>query len=74
MQTTIPFVDAQQVKPRDGIWLSGAGLYHKGYPGYGGYVGLTTVSYDFGNHLMPKTSEVRTMQLQLKYDFTPKKK
>ncbi len=33
MQTTIPYIDAQPVIPRDGIWLSGVGLYHKGHPG-----------------------------------------
>jgi hypothetical protein len=33
MQTTIPFIDAQPVTPRDGVWLSGVGLYHKGHPG-----------------------------------------
>jgi hypothetical protein len=33
MQTTIPYIDAQPVMPRDGIWLSGLGLYHKGHPG-----------------------------------------
>jgi len=33
MQTTIPYIDAQPVNPRDGVWLSGVGLYHKGHPG-----------------------------------------
>ena len=33
MQTTIPYIDAQPVSPRDGVWLSGVGLYHKGHPG-----------------------------------------
>ena len=28
-QTTIPFIDAQQVAPRPATWLAGAGLYHK---------------------------------------------
>ena len=33
MQTTIPYLDAQHVSPKDGIWLSGLGFYHKGHPG-----------------------------------------
>jgi len=40
MQTTIPFIDAQPVAPSTGTWLSGVGLYHKGSPGYGGFVGV----------------------------------
>jgi hypothetical protein len=34
MQSTIPFMDAQPVTPRDGVWLTGVGLYHKGHPGF----------------------------------------
>jgi hypothetical protein len=73
MQTTIPYIDAQPVTSRDGTWLSGIGLYHKGYPGYGGYVGLTTLTYDFEKHLSPKTKKLESMQMQLRFDFTPKK-
>ena len=74
MQTTIPYIDAQPVTPRDGIWLSGVGLYHKGYPGYGGYVGLMTTTYDFSNHLLPAESEPKSLQMQqLHYEFNPKK-
>ncbi len=40
MQTTIPYVDSQPVAPRTASWLSGAGIYYKGSPGYGGYIGL----------------------------------
>ncbi len=40
MQTTIPYLDAQPVAPSTGTWLSGMGIYHKGSPGYGGYIGL----------------------------------
>ena len=40
MQTTIPYLDSQPVSPTTGTWLSGVGIYHKGAPGYGGYIGL----------------------------------
>jgi hypothetical protein len=73
MQTTIPYIDAQPVTSKDGTWLSGIGLYHKGYPGYGGYVGLTTLTYDFEKHLSPKTKKLESMQMLLRFDFTPKK-
>ena len=36
-QTTIPYIDAQNVSPVSGVWITGIGLYHKGYIGYGGY-------------------------------------
>ena len=74
MQSTIPFIDVQPVATREGIWLSGVGLYHKGFPGYGGYVGLSTLAYDLSNHLMPKTNEPLMMQQQLKYEFMPPKR
>ena len=28
-QTTIPFIDGQDVRPQPSSWLAGAGLYHK---------------------------------------------
>jgi hypothetical protein len=40
MQTTIPFIDAQEVAPTTGSWLAGVGTYHKGREGFGGFVGL----------------------------------
>jgi len=52
-QTTIPFIDAQPVTPQPGTWLSGAGLYHKGQVGFGGFVGLSVASYDYSRHLLP---------------------
>ena len=69
MQTTIPYIDAQEVRPATGVWLSGVGLYHKGHIGYGGFVGPLVKTLDFSRHLLPeKTSETRSEEL--KYDFT----
>ena len=74
MQTTIPYIDAQPVTTREGTWLSGIGLHHRGHFGYGGYVGLAITTFNFSSHLMPKSSEPAQMQMQLRYDFNPKKK
>lgn len=71
MQTTIPFIDAQNVAPSTGTWLSGVGLYHKGSYGYGGYVGLSVSTFDFTKHLLPdNVANARQLSHQdLKYDF-----
>ena len=45
-QTTIPFLDSQPVAPRPAVWLTGLGLYHKGQPGYGGFLGLRVATVD----------------------------
>ena len=54
MQTTVPFIDSQSVSPQPGTWISGAGLYHKGEIGYGGYVGLMLKTFDVSRHLVLK--------------------
>ena len=76
-QTTIPFIDAQNVTPNSGVWITGIGLYHKGHIGYGGYVGFLTKTLDFSDHLLPeiqgsssRMSERLVLQEQLKYDFS----
>ena len=68
MQTTVPFIDAQDVAPETGTWLSGVGLYHKGKLGYGGYVGLSVETFDFSRHLLPDLTSSQMSQ-SLKYDF-----
>jgi hypothetical protein len=54
MQTTIPFIDTQSVSPMPGAWISGAGLYHKGSIGYGGYMGILLKTFDVSRHLVLK--------------------
>jgi hypothetical protein len=57
-QTTVPFIDVQEVAPRGLTWLRGVGLYHKGYRGYGGYVGLRVFTWDLYEHMkMPELTE-----------------
>ncbi|KAK9746501.1 protein of unknown function (DUF4803) [Popillia japonica] len=50
-QTTVPFIDTQDVVPKVPTPLAGAGLYYKSSPGYGGFIGLKIVTYDFTPHL-----------------------
>lgn len=68
MQTTIPYIDAQDVRPKSGVWLTGVGLYHKGHIGYGGYVGIMIKTFDFGRHLLPERTS-RKENEELKFDF-----
>lgn len=37
-QTTVPFIDIQEVRPKPAVWLKGIGVYHKGQWGYGGFI------------------------------------
>ena len=46
------------------LWSSGAGLYHKGQVGYGGFLGLKVLSYDFSRHLIPGGSERPVLRYQ----------
>ena len=70
MQTTVPFIDVQDVAPKAATWLSGVGTYHKGNMGYGGYIGLSVQSYDFSRHMIPDlTSEHMSKPQSVLYDF-----
>lgn len=46
-QTTVPYIDLQPIEPKPPAPLSGAGVYHKGRDGYGGYVALKLITYNF---------------------------
>ena len=76
-QTTIPFIDSQEVKTTPGVWITGIGLYHKGRIGYGGFVGFSIQTWDFSSHLLPNvqndnnpTTARLVMNNDLKYDFS----
>ncbi|KAL9695479.1 hypothetical protein quinque_014764 [Culex quinquefasciatus] len=51
-QTTVPFFDAQPVAPVRPVPLSGAGLFHKGRPKFGGFVAPKIMTYDFLPHIV----------------------
>ena len=76
-QTTVPYIDAQEIKPSSGVWLTGLGLYHKGTIGYGGFVGFMVQTLDFSNHLLPEIqvesgpTHARLVQYRdFQYDFS----
>lgn len=51
-QTTIPFIDSQLVESHNPGPLSGVGLFHKGYPGYGGFIAPKILNYNFSPHIV----------------------
>lgn len=50
-QNTIPFLDVQPVEPNPPVPLMGAGIFHKGRKGSGGYIAMKVITYDFTRHL-----------------------
>ena len=50
-QTTIPFLDIQPLVTNPPFPLAGAGIFHKGIEGSGGFVALRVKTYDFSNDL-----------------------
>ncbi|CAH1116052.1 unnamed protein product [Phaedon cochleariae] len=50
-QTTVPFLDAQKLESLQAVPLSGAGVFHKGRPFFGGFVTPKLITYDFSKHL-----------------------
>lgn len=50
-QNTIPYLDAQRVMPLHPSWVAGVGLFHKGQPGYGGFLGMKLLSFDMRSYL-----------------------
>ncbi|XP_062127118.1 uncharacterized protein LOC133839535 [Drosophila sulfurigaster albostrigata] len=49
-QTTIPFIDIQDVVSKDPVPLAGIGIYYKAVPGYGGFIAPKIIQYDFTPH------------------------
>ncbi|KAL6258400.1 hypothetical protein P5V15_010358 [Pogonomyrmex californicus] len=50
-QSTIPFLDIQPVVSNPPVPVAGAGIFHKGRKGSGGFVALKLITYDFAPHL-----------------------
>ncbi len=46
-QSTVPFFDTQSVEPKPPVPISGAGIFHKGRDGYGGFLSLKLLTYNF---------------------------
>lgn len=50
-QTTIPFIDVKEVITSPLTPLTGIGLFHKGQPGYGGFMGLRLLTYNITSQI-----------------------
>ncbi|XP_032680538.1 uncharacterized protein LOC116848499 isoform X1 [Odontomachus brunneus] len=50
-QSTVPFLDVQPIIPNPPVLIAGAGIFHKGNKGSGGFVALRLITYDFTPHL-----------------------
>ena len=50
-QTTVPFIDLQQIVPYPPSPLSGAGIFHRGGENSGGFVALKLFEYDRSRHM-----------------------
>lgn len=63
-QTTVPYLDAQEVTSIPPVALSGAGIFHKGAPLSGGFVAMKLITYDFGPHIQqPELSDIDDVQI-----------
>ncbi|KAI9565211.1 hypothetical protein GHT06_008993 [Daphnia sinensis] len=56
-QTTVPFIEATPVAPEPPVWLTGIGIYHKGQPGYGGYVAFRIATLNFSDYMTVSSEE-----------------
>lgn len=52
-QTTVPFMDAQDVISKIPVALNGIGIYYKGQSSFGGFIGMKLVTYNFAPHVIP---------------------
>lgn len=50
-QTTVPFLDTQDVSMSIAVPLSGVGLYYKYRHGFTGYIGIKLKTFTFINHM-----------------------
>ncbi|KAH8414601.1 hypothetical protein KR215_009920 [Drosophila sulfurigaster] len=56
-QTTIPFIDIQDVVSYPPVPLTGLGIYYKNSPGYGGFIAPKIFSYDYATHVRKPTAQ-----------------
>ncbi|XP_070073239.1 uncharacterized protein [Drosophila takahashii] len=54
-QSTVPFIDIQDVTSDPPVPLSGIGIYYKGLDGYGGFLGPKLITYDFSPYVKMPT-------------------
>ncbi|XP_037725034.1 uncharacterized protein LOC119556699 isoform X2 [Drosophila subpulchrella] len=54
-QTTVPFIDIQEVTSDSPVPLSGIGIYYKGLHGYGGFLAPKLITYDYSPYIQVPT-------------------
>lgn len=50
-QTTVPFLDAQDVVNNPPVPLEGVGIFLKGQDGYGGFISPKIKTFDYGPYV-----------------------
>lgn len=48
-QTTVPFLDSQEITANPPMSLQGIGLFYKGEYGFGGFIALKIETLDYSN-------------------------
>lgn len=57
-QTTIPYIDAQDVTSFPPVPLTGVGIFHKGQDLSGGFIAPKLITFDFAPHIQtPKPTD-----------------
>ncbi|XP_041566382.1 uncharacterized protein LOC108147772 isoform X2 [Drosophila elegans] len=62
-QTTLPFIDIQEVISNPAVPLSGMGLYYKGQNGFGGFLAPKLITYDFTSYVQLPTWESKQTEV-----------
>jgi len=57
-QTTVPYIDIQEVVSEPMVPLSGIGVYYKSRDGYGGFLAPQIITYDFTPYVQVPTWEL----------------
>lgn len=50
-QNTVPFIETVPVSAQPPTWLTGIGVYHKGQPGYGGFVAFRIATLNYTDYM-----------------------
>lgn len=56
-QTTIPFIDIQEVRPKPAVWLKGVGIFHKGQRGYGGFIAPRIFTHNAADYIQTEKDD-----------------
>lgn len=60
-QTTIPFIDTQELATKPPVPLAGVGVIHKGQKGFGGFLAFKIYTYDSYKHFEKEEGLKKTL-------------